>query len=88
MLYDIAIIGGGPAGVSAAINAKILNKNFIWFSRILCFMLEIFIRANHGNSFAFIKISVASCAIAHPASKKFLFAVYGLDLAEKLNKMN
>ncbi len=32
MLYDIAIIGGGPAGVSAAINAKILNKNFIWFS--------------------------------------------------------
>ena len=31
-VYDIAIIGGGPAGVSAAINAKILNKNFIWFS--------------------------------------------------------
>ena len=31
-MYDIAIIGGGPAGVSAAINAKILNKNFIWFS--------------------------------------------------------
>ncbi len=32
MEYDIAIIGGGPAGVSAAINAKILNKKFIWFS--------------------------------------------------------
>ena len=31
-MYDLAIIGGGPAGVSAAINAKILNKNFIWFS--------------------------------------------------------
>ena len=31
-VYDIAIIGGGPEGVSAAINAKILNKNFIWFS--------------------------------------------------------
>lgn len=30
-MYDIAIIGGGPAGVSAAVNAKILNKNFIWF---------------------------------------------------------
>lgn len=31
-MYDIAIIGSGPAGISAAINAKILNKNFIWFS--------------------------------------------------------
>lgn len=31
-MYDIAIVGGGPAGVSAAINAKISNKAFIWFS--------------------------------------------------------
>lgn len=31
-MYDIAIIGSGPAGISAAINLKILNKNFIWFS--------------------------------------------------------
>jgi len=31
-MYDLAIIGGGPAGVSAVINAKILNKSFIWFS--------------------------------------------------------
>lgn len=29
-MYDIAIIGSGPAGVSAAINAKLLGKNFIW----------------------------------------------------------
>ena len=29
--YDIAIIGTGPAGISAAINAKIRNKNFILF---------------------------------------------------------
>lgn len=29
-MYDIAIIGGGPAGVSAAINARLLGKNFIW----------------------------------------------------------
>ena len=31
MIYDIAIIGSGAAGVSAAINAKLLQKNFIWF---------------------------------------------------------
>ncbi|ENZ02434.1 hypothetical protein HMPREF1092_01669 [Clostridium thermobutyricum] len=29
--YDIAIIGSGPAGISAALNAKIRNKSFIIF---------------------------------------------------------
>ena len=29
--YDIAIIGTGPAGISAAINARIRNKSFILF---------------------------------------------------------
>ena len=28
---DIAIVGSGPAGLSAALNAKIRNKNFIVF---------------------------------------------------------
>ena len=31
MRFDIAIIGTGPAGVSAAITAKIRNKNIILF---------------------------------------------------------
>ena len=31
-MYDVAIIGSGPAGISAAVNLKLLNKNFIWFS--------------------------------------------------------
>ncbi len=31
MRYDIAIIGSGPAALSAAINAKIRNKNIIMF---------------------------------------------------------
>ena len=30
MVYDTAVIGTGPAGVSAALNLKIHNKNFIW----------------------------------------------------------
>ena len=29
--YDIAIIGSGPAGISAALNIKIRNKKFILF---------------------------------------------------------
>lgn len=29
--YDIAIVGSGPAGISAAINAKVRNKNIILF---------------------------------------------------------
>ncbi len=31
MIYDAAIIGTGPAGVSAVLNLKILGKSFIWF---------------------------------------------------------
>lgn len=30
-MYDCAIIGTGPAGLSAAINLKLHNKNFVWF---------------------------------------------------------
>ena len=35
-LYDISIIGCGPAGISAALNAKIRNKNILFFGTELC----------------------------------------------------
>ena len=31
MRYDCIIIGSGPAGLSAAINLKTYEKNFLWF---------------------------------------------------------
>lgn len=31
MMYDVAIIGTGPAGLSAVINLKLHEKNVIWF---------------------------------------------------------
>lgn len=31
-MYDVAVIGNGAAGISAAINLKLLDKKFIWFS--------------------------------------------------------
>lgn len=30
-IYDLAIVGTGPAGISAALTAKARNLNFIWF---------------------------------------------------------
>lgn len=30
MVYDVAVIGTGPAGVSAVLNLKIHEKNFVW----------------------------------------------------------
>ncbi len=30
-MFDAAIIGSGPAGISAALNMKLHNKNFVWF---------------------------------------------------------
>lgn len=33
-MYDAAIIGTGPAGLSAAINLKLHNRSFLWFGSV------------------------------------------------------
>ena len=33
MIYDCAVIGTGPAGLSAALNLKIHEKSFLWIGR-------------------------------------------------------
>lgn len=35
-IYDIAVIGCGPAGISAAINCKIRNKNTLFLGVDVC----------------------------------------------------
>ncbi len=40
-MYDLMIIGSGPAGISAALTAKARNLDFIWFgSRALSTKIE------------------------------------------------
>ena len=35
-MYELMIIGSGPAGVSAALNAKARGIDFIWFGKHRC----------------------------------------------------
>ena len=34
MIYDTAVIGTGPAGLSAAVNLKLREKSFLWFGSV------------------------------------------------------
>lgn len=52
-MYDIAIVGSGPAGISAAVNAKIRNKSVIVFGNYeLSHKVEISRQINNYIGFA------------------------------------
>lgn len=79
MVYDAAIVGTGPAGLSAALNLKIRDKNFIWI----------------GNGKLSDKIEKAECISNYPGftnvSGKELVAAFrsqaeamGIEIEEKV----
>lgn len=79
MIYDTAIIGTGPAGLSAALNLKIRGKSFIWI----------------GSRNLSDKVSKAECISNYPgfinASGEELFSAFskqinamGLEITEQM----
>lgn len=81
MKYDIAIIGSGPAGLSAAINAKIRNKTFIIFgNECLSYKLEKAPKIN--NYLGFFDIS------GEELKNKFLLHLNNMDININTNKVN
>ena len=49
MRYDCIIIGSGPAGLSAAVNAKIRNKNIIAVFPLIAVLVAIVVLPLFGS---------------------------------------
>lgn len=78
-MFDCAIIGTGPAGLSAAINLKLYEKNFIWFgSKALS--TKIALAEQVANYPGFPSISGAALAGEFSAHAKAM----GLEITDKM----
>ncbi len=77
-MYDVAIIGTGAAGISAALTLKQLNKNFIWFgSKKLSFKIN---AAEKITNYPGL-ISVSGKEMREVFSKQI--AAQGIEITEK-----
>lgn len=82
MTYDVAIIGTGPAGLSAALNLKLHNKSILWFgSADLSLKVGKSEKIANYPGFSFIKGSELNAAFQKQIKEA------GLEITDKMVTM-